>query len=84
MKLTNRIFAETFLRKTIETLEEIDLIDEKSNYKKFRLEKADVKSKVIKQANNTYRSALQHDIARAKIKGYKSSFLEEDQKEEEE
>lgn len=79
MKLTNKNFAKKFLKLTEEIIEEANYIKVSNPSAKREIERATIKLNAIKQANNIFRSSHQHDVARAKIKGYESSFLEEEE-----
>lgn len=74
--MKNSSFAIEFIELSKKVIEDVRNIDPKSPTASAQLEKAHIMNDAIKQANNTYRSALQHDIAKAKYKEYHSSFLE--------
>jgi hypothetical protein len=76
MKITNKKFAQEFLQMTKEIFAEVSKIDANSPDAKNELDKAQTKVSTIKQANNIFRSCLQHDVSKAKIDGYESSFLD--------
>jgi len=60
-------------------MDEVSDIDAEGKSAKRDIEKAAIKVNLIKQANNTFRSIHQPDVARAKIEGYESSFLDEEE-----
>ncbi|MEM6397798.1 MAG: hypothetical protein AAF741_15725 [Bacteroidota bacterium] len=76
--MTNKQFANDFLELAKKVIIEVSEIDPDDPNAAVKLAKAQEKNAAIKQANNTYRSALQHDVARAKLENYKSSFLDKD------
>jgi hypothetical protein len=77
MKVTNKKFAQEFLQMTKEIFSETSEIDSKAPTTKHEIQKAEVKIKAIKQANNIFRSCLQHDALKAKHQNYESSFLDD-------
>lgn len=78
MKVTNKKFAHEFLQMSKDIVEEVSKIDPNSPVANTQLAIAQMKNDAIKQANNTFRSCLQHDVAKAKMESYQSSFLDED------
>lgn len=76
--MTNKQFANDFLSLAKKIIEEVSEIDPNDPNAAIKIAKAQEKNAAIKQANNTYRSALQHDVAKAKFDRYESSFLEEE------
>lgn len=76
--MTNKQFADDFLALTKKIVKEVSEIDPNAPNASVKLAKAQLQSDAIKQANNTFRSCLQHDVAKAKLENYKSSFLDDD------
>lgn len=79
MKVTNKKFAHEFLTMTKKVFTNLSEIDTKEAATKHELERAQAQVNTIKQANNIFRSCLQHDVASAKIEGYRSTFLDEEE-----
>lgn len=77
-KITNKAHAQEWLQITRDLIANVQSIDSNSSTAKRDLEKAQTVITAVKQANNIFRSGLQHDVARGKIEGYKSSFIEEE------
>jgi len=75
-KITNKGHAQEWLQITRDLIESVQNIDPSSSTAKRELEQAQTVITAVKQANNIFRSGIQHDVARGKIEGYKSSFIE--------
>lgn len=74
--MTNRQFFDDFISLSKKIIEDVSEINDNDPNLNMKLEKVREQNAAIKQANNTYRSALQHDVAKAKMENYKSSFLD--------
>lgn len=78
MDLTNKKYALEFLQHSRDIIAEASLVDPDAKSTRNELAILEIKNAAVKQANNTFRACLQHDMAKAKLSTYRSSFLEDE------
>ena len=75
--MTNKEFFDQVVQISMEIIQQAKDLDPEEPFADNDLKRLQIMTGGLKQVNNSYRVALQHDIAKAKLKNYQSSFLEE-------